>query len=87
MNSDWEAYYLNQISELSSELYDAREILEILKKKWVSPKNFRLTCYVMNNYKWIEYESYKKSYMNYYEDDEYLLTETEFNLIKGWLES
>ena len=71
MNSDWEAYYLNQISELSSELYDAREVLKILKDKLVDIAHIK-SC--------DDEEEYNQVIL-----DE--LTEQEFNLIKKWLES
>ena len=60
--------------------------LEIIIKKFISPKDFVLCNYTLNNKKWLSYEEYKKAYMNYYEDDEYLLLEEEYEILKEVLE-
>lgn len=56
--------------------------LEIIKKKYLDPHDFVLCYYTMNNEKWIDYEEYKKAYLNYYENDEYMLTQEEYDLLK-----
>lgn len=56
--------------------------LEIIFKKFVSPQDFILCNYTLNDKKWLSYEEYKKAYMKYYEDDKYLLLEEEYDLLK-----
>ena len=68
----------NAVKQVEKEL----KTLEIIFKKFITPHDFVLCCYTMNNKKWIDYEEYKKAYMNYYEDDEYLLLEEEYELLK-----
>ena len=64
------------------QLVKEHKALEIIKNKYLSPHDFVLCYYTMNNKKWIDYEEYKKAYLNYYENDEYMLTQEEYELLK-----
>lgn len=75
-----------QVANTIEELKNSLEVLDIIIKKYINLKDFKQVYFINNGYKWASYKEYKKAYLNYYEDDEYLLTKTEFNLIKRCVE-
>lgn len=75
------SYYENNYEEIKI-IEKELKALEIIFKKFVSPQDFILCNYTLNDKKWLSYEEYKKAYMKYYEDDKYLLLEEEYDLLK-----
>lgn len=69
---------LNDLDTIEKDL----KVLEIIKNKYIHPYDFILCYYTMNNKKWIDYEEYKKAYLKYYENDKFMLTEEEYDLLK-----